>query len=95
MATAEERRLANEAILVIEHIRSNMRRNALGYKQEVLANIPTASIATKMKADADQFQRRLKRLRVAFTDPGTRPKLISGLVADGVTRQEIVDSHTD
>ncbi len=94
MATSEERRLANEAILEIERVRSNMRKNANAYKQQI--GVRTAvQIATVMKADADQFQRRLERLRRGFTTEPSRTKLIAGMVVDGVTRAELVADHTE
>lgn len=84
MATSEEIRLAHELVIELERIREQIRDNAEAYKIAINAGTPPAQVVAVMKANADQFQSRLERVRRAIDVAGVRAKLLSGLAVLGV-----------
>jgi hypothetical protein len=83
MATPEEIHLAHQVMTELERVRYNIRANTLSYQSRIGAT-PAATLGAEMKADAQQFQRRLERLRLKVDTQAIRTKVLAGLAVFGV-----------
>lgn len=83
MATPEEAGLARDCIHIIERVRFDMRANAQLYKDQI-GTQPTADIIDVVKRDANNYQRRLERLRRGIENYSVLMQ--SGLAVLGIDR---------
>ena len=81
--TADQIQLA-QIIIELERIRTNMKANVDAYTAAIQnGNLTVDQVATFMKGDADQFQRRIERIRAALILlPPTVSIVQSDLVVD-------------
>lgn len=86
MATTEDLHIAMQITTELERIMKNIRLNAESYLARA-GVIPTLQLASEMRADADQFQRRLERIRRVVD--GSQAKVNSGLAALSLSKGDL------
>ena len=95
MATSEQFHLFIQALQNMEGLRNDMRRNAQAYSSDVQSGrLTIAQVQDVARADAGQYQRRLKWMVDIFNNPTRRARLIGGITAIAGDVQELIDAYT-
>lgn len=91
MATFEDINLALNTIQNIEGLRKDIRANATAYKADIQSGrSDSVKLAEIMKADANEYMKRLLWQQDIFASVDKKSKLTAGLLSLGATIDEAV-----